>query len=472
MLKYTPSPTGKRFLDASDYIKLICGPVGGGKSTVALADLWQRAFGQQPYEGVRRTRFIILRNTMAQLKSTVKPLIDQWLVAAYKGKIGSWRLSENTFEVRISLGDGTLLHSEFVLMAADTPDDVRRLLSLECSAAWVEECREVDPDVFDGLIGRVNRFPNRASGGVSHPGVICSTNPPPMDTFWHEKMANPPKNWGVFLQPPALLEDGSINPEAENLQHLNPGYYENLMEGKSEGWIDVYLKNRYGSGGFGQPVFKNTFKRDFHVAKDVLKPVYSGTNRVIVGSDNGLTAAAVIGQQDATGRINILADAYVPDGETMGYERFLDTILIPKLTQLNIPRQNVLFVVDPACFTRAEATEVTIAMVIQKRGFAVQRAPTNSPEMRISACEGLLQRQIDGGPFVRFSPAAAHLVAALDWGYRYKKSSAAGGEPTIDKNHYSHQGDAFNYFSLYFNGTAPNWQTKKREVKKASYVYT
>ena len=150
----------------------------------------------------------------------------------------------------------------------------------------------------------------------------------------------------------------------------------------------------------------------------------------------------------------------------------MDTILIPKLTQLNIPRQNVLFVVDPACFTRAEATEVTIAMVIQKRGFAVQRAPTNSPEMRISACEGLLQRQIDGGPFLRFSPAAAHLVAALDWGYRYKKSSAAGGEPTIDKNHYSHQGDAFNYFSLYFNGTAPNWQTKKREVKKASYVYT
>ena len=26
--------------------------------------------------------------------------------------------------------------------------------------------------------------------------------------------------------------------------------------------------------------------------------------------------------------------------------------------------------------------------------------------------------------------------------------------------------------ALYFNGTAPNWQTKKREVKKASYVYT
>lgn len=474
MLKYQPSPTGEAFVQSDKYIKLIEGPVGGGKSTVCLNDLWTRAFRQKPNaQKQRRTRFIILRNTMAQLKSTVKPLIDQWMVAPYSGKLGRWRLSENTFEITARLSDGTDVFSEFVMMAADTPDDVRRLLSLECSAAWVEECREVDPEVFDGLIGRVNRFPNRDSGGVTYPGVICSTNPPPLETFWHDKIANPPSNWGVFIQPAALMDDGSINPDAENLKHLNPGYYENLMEGKSSAWIDVYLKNKFGSGGFGNPVFRSTFKREFHVAATSLKVIPTGNNKIIIGSDNGRTAAAVIGQQDALGRINLIADAYVPDGDNMSYERFLDDILIPKLNGMLIPRKDVLFVVDPACFTRAEASDVTIAQVISQRGFDVIRANTNVPELRLGACEQLLLKQMDGGPGLRISPDAKHITAALDYGYRYKKATAAGGEPQIDKNHFSHVGDAFNYFCLYFTQglVSRNTRAKARTVTKSAYAY-
>lgn len=473
MLDFIPSPTGEAFQLSDKFIKLICGPVGGGKSTVALYDLWLRAFRQKPFKGVRRTRFIILRNTMGQLKSTVKPLIDQWLVAAFDGKAGSWRLSENTFELRIALSDGTTIRSEFVMMAADTPDDVRRLLSLECSAAWVEECREVDQTVFEGLIGRVNRFPNRQSGGVTYPGLICSTNPPPMDTFWHKLMTDPPGNTGIFMQPPAVMEDGGFNLEAENLNNLNPGYYENLLDGKAKGWVDVYLRNKFGAGGFGEPVFKGVFNRDFHVTKEPLKPVYSGAHKIIVGSDNGLTASAVIGQRDALGKVNVLDVAFVPDGETMGYERFLETLLLPKLRLLGVPNKDVLFMVDPACFTRAEATEVTIAMVIQRHGFAVQRAGSNSPEVRIRACEELLVKQIDGGPLLRVSPTAAHLVSTLDWGFRYRKATASGGEPTVDKNHFSHTGDAFEYFCMHFASgkTADNWQSKKREIQNKAYCY-
>lgn len=476
MKNYVPSPTGNAFVQSEKYIKLIEGPVGGGKSTVCLDDLWVRAFRQKPNDqAIRRTRFIILRNTMAQLKSTVKPLIDQWFVVPYANKLGKWKLSENTFEVDVTLTDGTRVVSEFVLMAADTPDDVRRLLSLECSAAWVEECREVDPEVFEGLVGRVNRFPNRASGGVTYPGVICSTNPPPLETFWHDKIVNPPSNWGVFIQPAAVLDDGSINPEAENLQHLNPGYYENLMEGKSEAWVDVYLKNKFGSGGFGNPVFRSTFKRSFHVTATPLKPVYTGSHKIIVGSDNGLTAAATIGQRDARGRVNVLADAYVPDGETMGYNRFLDDIVIPRLVSFNIPRKDVLFVVDPACFTRAEATEITIAMEIAKRGFDVMRAGSNKPEVRMAACEGLLTKQIDGGPALAISPDANHLIQALDFGYRYRKATAAGGDPTVDKNHFSHQGDSFQYFCMYFNeGHLEGYHKRPqaRQVVQRKYAYT
>lgn len=477
-MQFKPSPTAMAFMASRAFIKLICGPVGGGKSTAALWALWCMALEQVAFNGVRRTKFILLRNTMQQLKTTVKPLIEQWFVELpvlqYGSALGTWRLSENVFEIRVRLPDGTIVHSEFYLMAADTPDDVRRLLSLECSAAWVEEAREVDAAVFEGLQGRVARFPNRQSGGVTYPCVICSTNPPPVGTYWHELMTNPPKNAEVFMQPAALLEDGALNPEAENLENLDPNYYANLVEGKTEDWIAVYLKNKFGAGGFGQPVFKGTFRKDFHVSKLPLAPIPVGMKKIIVGSDNGLTAAAVIGQEDAMGRINILADAYVPDGETMGYDRFLDTILIPKLRDLKVPTNRVLFMVDPACFHRSQATEITIAQVIKKRGFEVLPAPTNQPERRVAAVESLLMQQVGGGPRLRFSPNAKHTVQALDWGFRNKKTASGQSTATPEKNFFSHVGDAVQYFALFFAAGASEGENRSRvrTVERKQFVYS
>lgn len=477
MLNYKPGPVGARFLASRARVKLICGPVGGGKSTLALMELVRRAVQQKPGpNGVRRTKAIILRNTMAQLKSTVKPLIDQWLVVATNNQAGQWRLTDNTFEMKFALPDGTTVHSELVMMAADTPDDVRRLLSMECSYAWIEECREVDSEVAESLEGRCNRFPNRASGGVSEPGLICSTNPPPMGSYWQEFMSNPPRKAEIFLQPAALLDDGTVNPEAENLENLAPDYYDVLCEGKSEAWIDVFLKNKFGSGGFGNPVFQSSFKRDFHVSKEVLHAISQSINPLIIGLDNGLTAAAVIGQQDMRGRVNILDECYVPEGTTMGVESFLDKLLIPKLrNEWPVRPDKVIFVVDPACFQRSQVDEKTIAMAIQQRGFAVKKAVTNDPERRIGAVEGLLNRQIDGGPAIAFSPKCEHIVQAMDFAYRYKKSASGLTTLIPEKNHASHIADALQYFCLHYNAVADAalmaMRPRAREVVKASYYW-
>lgn len=477
MLSYTPSPTGQRFLDSRAFLKLIEGPVGGGKSTVALMDLVQRAVTQEPYDNIRRTKFAILRNTVAQLKATVKPMMDTWFVTMTKGTMGQWRLSENTFEARFKLPDGTLVHSEFILMAADTPDDVRRLLSLEVSAAWVEECREVDPEVFAGLQGRVNRFPARIAGGVTYPGVICSTNPPPLGGFWHEFITKPEKGKEIFIQPAALLDDGSINPEAENLANLAPDYYENLIAGKTEDWINVYLKNQFGAGDMGRPVYRNTFKPSFHVATSPLKAVMQSLNPLIVGMDNGLQSAAVIGQQDMRGRVNVLAEAYVPEDETMGVETFLDKLLVPLLRN-KFPQfrpENIVFVLDPACFQRSQVDEKTIAMAVQHRGFMTVKASTNDPERRIQAVEGLLTRQIDGAAGFLIDAECSHTIETLTWGHRYKKGSGGTATAQIEKNHFSHCGDAVQYFALHYNvqHDGGTWGRKqaKRTIKPSTYVY-
>jgi len=481
VLNYVPSPTAQRFLDSRAYVKIFQGPVGGGKSTAALMELIQRSVNQQPWNNKRRTKHIILRNTLQQLKSTVKPLIDEWLVEKVQGSLGAWKLTDNTFEMRFALPDGTEVHSDLILLPADTPDDVRRLLSVEVSSAWVEEAREVDPEVFSGLQGRVARWPPRSAGGGTYPGLICSTNPPPMGTWWQQVISEPPKKWEVFLQPPALLDDGQINPDAENLEHLDPEYYDNLTAGKSDDWIDVYLKNKFGAGGFGQPVFRQTFRRDFHISKLPLKPVSLGNAPLIVGMDNGLEAAAVVGQQDARGRVNILAEAFVPDKVTMGVEKFLDSILIPRLRAKfpSVRNEHYLFVVDPACFQRSQVNEVTIAQSIMSRGYRVVKAPTGASqgevERRIGAVEGLLSRSIDGGPGLLIDPQCVHLAQALDWGYRNKKLANGQQKAEPEKNHFSHIADALQYFCLHYNvqihPATAMFRPARREVKTAKYAW-
>ncbi len=481
-MNYTPSPTGGAFLADDNYIKLIMGPVGGGKSTVCLFDLLKRAREQKPFGNIRRTKFIVLRNTMAQLKSTVKPLISQWLVdlphANGGAPLGQWRLTENVFEIDCLLEDGTNMHTEFCLLAADTPDDVRRLLSLEASAAWVEECREVEETVFKGLLGRVARFPNRAAGGVTYPGVICSTNPPPMDTYWQKLIDSPPTNVSIFRQPPAILEDGSINPLAENMENLDPDYYPNLIAANTGDWVDVYLKNLFGPGNYGQPVFKSAFKSTFHRAENSLKAIPAVAHPIIVGVDNGLQGAAVIMQQDARGRVNVLSEAYVPDDVTMGFESFLDRILIPHLLAKypTVSRGHFLFVADPACFERSQVNEATIAQAIMARGYKVVRAATNSPDKRVVAAEGMLTRAIDGKAGMLFDTSGVpHLLKALEWGYRYKKNLSGQMILQAEKNHASHIADAFQYACLHYNAqvsqTMTAFMTKARTVKPRAYTY-
>jgi hypothetical protein len=467
-------------LDSRKFGQLICGPVGGGKSTVALMNLFHRSIRQQAFSGIRHTKHLILRNTMAQLKSTVKPMMTTWFETLVLRRMGVWKLTDQIFEARFRLPDNTVVLSEFMLMAADTPDDVRRLLSLEVSDAWIEEGREVEEDIVSGLTGRVNRFPARLAGGVTQPGVIVSTNAPPIGGYWHKLMTEPPENWDIFMQPPALLDDGALNPQAENLENLAPDYYDNIVDGKSEEWVNVYLKNKFGQGDSGKPVYRESFKKSFH-AKKGLRPVVQ-SQPMVIGSDNGLTAGAVFLQQDPRGRINGLGEAYVPNGQTMGYESFLDRILIPKLAAEfpQFKRENIIFAIDPACWQRSQIDEKTIAAAILQRGFKTWKPPTNDPERRIQSVESLLSRAIDGGAGLLLDEEKCpHSINTLEWGYRWKKKPDGIVSTEVEKNFWSHQGDGIQYGCMFYNthgvvmpGTQFTGRAPLRKIIQRPYAYT
>lgn len=477
MLDFNPTPTGAKLIESTAPVSIIMGPVGSSKSTHAAMALLKRAVEQPAFNGVRRSRGILMRNTSAQLKSTVKPLIDEWLVSRVDGALGQWRLTEGIFELRFMLPDGTRVQSDWMMLPADTPDDVRRLLSVEASFAFVEEAREINEAVFTGLRGRLNRFPNQATGGSTSPGVICSTNPPSLGTCWADWISNPPEGWDVFVQPPAVLDDGTLNPAAENLCNLPPDYYSNLMQGATTEWRDVYLGNKFGLGNLGQPVFRNTFKRSIHLSKGDLSMIAMNNYPILVGMDNGLTAAAVIGQMNARGRVNILAEAYVPEGTTMGVERFMDTILTPKLKACfpSVTNAGYIFVLDPACWQRNQVDEVTIAQAVNARGYRVMKASTNDPERRVAAVEGLLSRMVDGEPGLMLDHRCKWLADALDYGYRFKRQASGQIATSAEKNHFSHIADALQYLCLHFNGQLDSathmFKSQARTIVRRPYTF-
>jgi len=64
--------------------------------------------------------------------------------------VGEWHKQEFIFELKA--GD---VHCEILFRALDTPDDVRKVLSLELTGAYINEGREVPKAILDMIGGRV-----------------------------------------------------------------------------------------------------------------------------------------------------------------------------------------------------------------------------------------------------------------------------------------------------------------------------
>ncbi len=297
------------FMDDQAFVRVIGGPIGSGKSICCIHELVKSAIQQKPNaNGERKSRTLIVRNTLDQLKSTV---LKSWADWIKNGEWGIYKASDKTFYMDHNLPDGTRLKAEFMFMPLDTPDDVRKALSLELTFLWANEWREIHPEVVDGLLMRLRRYPSMKDGGPSRSCAIFDTNMPDLDTWHFDKMENPPANWSIHLQPPAILnleeylsQEGEepdanegtpdaqgtswwLNPRADNLHNLDARYYPDIIPGKSEDFINVYLRCRYGRSLSGVPVFDKTFNPEFHIADKPFAPLKSPDHPLIVGLDFG-----------------------------------------------------------------------------------------------------------------------------------------------------------------------------------------
>ena len=464
MIDFKYKPDGevlKTFMKDDTFFRGIRGPVGSGKSVACCIEVFRRALGQEKSaDGIRKSRWAIIRNTNPQLRTTtIKTWLD-WFPENEWGKF-NWSVP---YTHRIKKGDIDL---EVIFLALDRPEDVKKLLSLEVTGIWINEARELGKSIIDACTMRVGRFPSMRDGGPTWTGVIADTNAPEEDHWWpimsgevpvpdhipreQAKMLVKPTNWSFYTQPSGMVEvkdeDGEIedyapNKVAENVKNMLKSYYPNLVQGKTKSWIDVYVMNRLGTIQDGKPVYA-MFVTDTHVAKEEI-PV-AASLPLYVGIDFGLTPAAILGQK-VRGRWLIQSEIVAID---MGIVRFAE-VLREELATRFPDCSDVLIFGDPAGDFRAQTDESTPFHILRGAGLRAVPAPSNSVDLRLEAVSSQLNKMSEGKPAFLIDRRCPTLIKGFEGGYSYRRMEVSGERyaDKPDKNMYSHIHDALQYLLL------------------------
>jgi hypothetical protein len=460
--KYKPDgEVLKSFMKDGTFFRGIRGPVGSGKSVACCVEVFRRAIQQQKgADGLRKSRWAIIRNTNPQLRTTtIKTWLD-WFPEADWGRF-TWSVP---YTHRIKKGDIDL---EVIFLALDRPEDVKKLLSLELTGIWVNEAREIPKSIIDACTMRVGRYPSMRDGGPSWTGVIADTNAPEEDHWWpimagevpvpdhipreQAKMLVKPTNWLFFTQPSGMVEkkdeEGQVdsylpNKVAENRKNMMQSYYPNLIQGKTKSWIDVYVMNKLGHIQDGKPIYP-MFATEVHVATEEI--AVAAGHPVYVGLDFGLTPAATIGQK-VRGRWLIQSEIVAID---MGIVRFAEVLRNELAIRFSAASETIIYG-DPAGDFRAQTDESTPFHILRGAGLRAFPAPSNSVDLRLEAVSSQLTKMVEGKPAFLVDRRCQQLIKGFEGGYSYKRMEVSGERyaDKPDKNMFSHVHDSLQYLLL------------------------
>ena len=431
--EYRAAPTMSKFHRDDSFVRALLGPIGSGKSVACCVEILRKACQQKlAKDNIRYSRWVVIRNTYAELRDTTIRTFFEWIPHDF----GYWNQQQMRFHIKFAPGDGSIVDLEILFRALDKPQDVRKLLSLELTGAWINEAREVPKAVLDMLMGRIGRFPNRDVVDDYWHGVILDTNPCDVDHWFYKFFEElRPDSWKLFHQPSGL-SDG-----AENRKNLPRTYYERMMPGKTQEWINVYVHGKYGYVTDGKPIYPE-FNDDIHVAKDIIEPVYG--EPIYVGIDFGLTPAAVV-CQNIQGQWRVIDEVVTERMGALNFGGLLGELLRGKYQ--GYPAE---IYGDPAGNQSAQTDEQTPFMILHSLGIFASPAPTNDFTIRReSIAKKLGMMTFSGEPAYLISPAARMTRKGMGGGYKYRRMQIAGEERFHDQpdkqNIYSHVCEAGQY---------------------------
>jgi hypothetical protein len=488
-MDFTHTPTAYAAIMSKAFVIGMRGPVGSGKSSAGCAFIMKGALEQPPdATGVRRTRWAVIRNTAPELKSTTIPTFTSWFPEGVHGRVVY--ASPIVYHIQVPKTDRNPgVDCEVWFIALDRPQDVRKLLSLELTGAWVNEAREVERVIVTRLTERVGRYPPRHAGPSIAPQILMDTNSMDEDHWWYQAFeverqdklvelsdgAQLSIEWAQFVQPPAVLEvaessEGmcvsvepgytglqfrkaecihsagklwAVNPNAENLPNLRAGYYHQQIANRKLEEIQCYQQNKYVYVADGRPVIPEYVPSLMGGDWPILESI-----PLTIGIDAGggtLAPAMVVAQRHRRG-------TWIAQGEfcgdDMGMERFRDAGMQYLGEQFpNFPISAVW--TDPAAEKRDEIYETKVNDYFKAIGWPVRAAPTQDPETRIDAIRRPCGRLIDGKPGLLVAKhRAPRLHKGLSGSWYYRRLQVGGSErhePKPIKNEFSHPADALGY---------------------------
>lgn len=469
IITYAPPKTIKSFIKSHVMSQLffdwIVGPVGSGKTTALFFKLVYMAKKQAPSpDGIRRTRAVIVRNTMPQLKDTTLVSWGYWF---RDGQAGKWNATDKIFTLRYDDVECIVLFRPL-----DTPDDISRVLSLEVNFAIIDEFVEIPKAIIDALAARLGRYKLPDGTPVTIWGMWGSSNPSTEDNWWYDYLHSTQVMLGaedettfrarnLILHGDGVVipnaryfhQPGGLHPDAENLDNLPGGvmYYRNVVKGRSKAWSKQYVDAEWGFSSVGQAVV-TMFDPLVHIAR---RAVFFDPNLVLViGFDPGITGSAMIFmQEDYSGQIRVLREIVAQGYST---ERLLKEKLFPILRNdfPKIDLSRIVVALDPSGSNRVQSDAGSSKKVLEDFGFTVSCETNNRFPLRLAAYEHYLSTRAEMGPaFIVDESRCPIFVRALKGGWRYgadvKKDILKGVEP--EKNPYSHPGDAGGYGLRYFH---------------------
>jgi hypothetical protein len=451
---YASVPTIKRFSQSRAFIRGLMGPFGSGKSSGCVMELVRLAKRQPLVDGKRRARFACIRNTYGQLADTTIKTFLHWLPDQVFGRFNK---GDHVYHLN-NLDD---LDVEILFRALDRPEHVANLLSLELTAAWVNEAREIPWAVIKALKGRVDRYPPREAGGCIDPGILCDTNPPDTDS-WFYRLFEEKRNIDdedaasieIFKQP------SGRSAEAENLPNLSPNYYKNLMSGADADFITVFVDGQYGWVREGKPVYPDYSDSQHCVEVEPIKGV-----TIKRGWDFGLTPACVFTQVTPDGRWLILDELC---GDDIGISSFADCVI--EMSAERFSGFTFEDYGDPAGQQRsamtADKAEKTCYDILSGKGITIQPGEQNVT-IRLESVRKPLSTLRNGKPQLQLSPRCEILRKGFMGRYQYRRVKVSGSaeryhdEP--EKNEYSHPHDALQYVATKVFGDVVRGREEQRK---------
>lgn len=416
--------------------KFVCvqGPVGSGTSSASCHKIWKKACSQEPdIDGVRRTRWIISRETYPQLRKTVLETWLQWFPEENWGDLMRSEPMMQTIKKPHPSDDGTKVHCELIFLAIPSEEVAEHLLaSFEITGFFANEIQFTQKGVIIELLSRCGRYPSMMNGpGATWFGGFADMNAPveghwipymrgdipiPRDMTESEQMGlEKPEDWAFYVQPPGLIEtmvDGKVeyapNPKAENQKWLKEPYIE-----KIRGWdkdrIDRRVLNKVGLHLGGKPVYP-TFLPSEHVLPADQEP-FPNWN-IIVGLDFGRMPAALF-MQCVNGSWYVLSEL-IGDGESAA-------LFAPRVAQhlgQEYPGMQYEIYGDPRGADKGQNDETTAYDIFGHHGMTVIPATTdNNVEMRRSTVNTVLSRR-NG---LHVNPSCVTFKTGMAGGYHYKK---------------------------------------------------